>query len=110
MIQNPVALRIALLVIATLLHCCCAPRFGDKGAPTAGEPQKEEEEASAPSIAKLKRLYEGAQSQYERRTVSLQAIDEGALKQGRPIAVVDAIFGTHFASELPVGQGVSETV
>lgn len=62
-----------------------------------------------PSVAELKRLYEATQSQHERRTIGLRAIDEGVIKQGRPVAVVDAIFGSHFASELPVGQGASET-
>jgi hypothetical protein len=62
-----------------------------------------------PQIAELKRLYEAAPTQHERRTVGLRAIDEGAIKQGRPVSVVDAIFGTHFALELPVGQGASET-
>jgi hypothetical protein len=52
-----------------------------------------------PSVVELKRLYKAAQSQYERRTVCLRAIDEGAIRRGVHIRSVDQIFGTKFESE-----------
>jgi hypothetical protein len=90
------------------LLCGCANKAPGTPNPLLSESQKQEKTLDQ-SIAELKRLYETAPSQHERRTVGLRAIDEGAIEQGRPVAVVDAIFGTHFASELPVGQGASET-
>lgn len=58
------------------------------------------------SIAELKRLYEAAQSEQERRAICLRAIDEGVIQTFGPVRVstVDAIFGTHLASDLPTGK------
>lgn len=105
--HKPVALC-GVLVVNIALLCSCANLPEQKTIPPVSKLQKQEKPLD-PSIAELKRLYETAPSEHERRTVSLRAIDEGAIKEGQPVAVVDAIFGTHFASELPVGQGASET-
>ena len=53
------------------------------------------------SIEELKRKYETAKTQYERREVCLQAIDENIIYRGGPILSADEIFGTHFATNLP---------
>lgn len=52
-------------------------------------------------IAELKRLYEAAKSESERRAVCLRAIDEGVIRNGGHVSSVDGIFGTHFANDLP---------
>lgn len=52
-----------------------------------------------PSVAELKRLYESTQSEYERRTVCLRAIDKGAIRRGVHIRSVDQIFGTNLESQ-----------
>lgn len=60
-------------------------------------------EANEPNrqIAELQRLYRLAQSEQDRRAVCLRAIDEGEIYRDGPVANVDQIFGTHFASDLP---------
>ena len=59
------------------------------------------------AIEELKRLYWAAKTEYERRAVCLQAIDQGTIYRGGPVSSLDAIFGTHFASSLP-GAGESK--
>jgi hypothetical protein len=54
------------------------------------------------SISELRTLYVRAQTEFDRRAVCLRAIDEGALITYRSVSPVDEIFGTHFASNLPV--------
>jgi hypothetical protein len=95
------------LVVNVALFSCCANQAEHKPLPSVSESQKQEKTVDQ-SIAELKRLYEAAQSQYERRAVSLQAIDEGTVRQGRPVSTVDAIFGTQFASVLPPANGSLE--
>jgi NAD(P)H-hydrate repair Nnr-like enzyme with NAD(P)H-hydrate epimerase domain len=97
-----------ILGLNLVLLCGCTNKAPGTPNPSLSELQKQEKILDQ-SIAELKRLYETAPSQRARRTVGLRAIDEGTIKQGRPVAVVDAIFGTHFASRLPVGQGGVET-
>ena len=48
------------------------------------------------SVVELKRLYDTAESERERRDVALQAIDEGVIQTFGPvnISTVDSIFGT----------------
>ncbi|MGA9994774.1 MAG: hypothetical protein WBP93_05125 [Pyrinomonadaceae bacterium] len=55
------------------------------------------------SITELKRLYEAAKSEKERRDVCLRAIDEGVIQTYGPVPIstIDEIFGTHFASDVP---------
>jgi len=53
------------------------------------------------SIEELKRLYDSAKTEYERRDVCLRAIDQGTIYRDGPVSALDAIFGTHFASKLP---------
>lgn len=59
-----------------------------------------------PSSADLRQQYQTARSERERRDVALQAIDEGVIQTfGRVnISTVDAIFGTHLASQLPTNK------
>jgi hypothetical protein len=57
-----------------------------------------------PASAELKRLYEAAQSPYERRAVAFRAIDEGSIQRGGPVSSIDAIFGTNFSTDLPLGK------
>ena len=49
-----------------------------------------------PQLLELSRMYQAAQDQFARRAVSLKAIDEGALRPGVNLWLVDQIFGTHF--------------
>ena len=60
------------------------------------------------SIAELQRLYRAAQSEQERRTVCLQAVDDGVIYRDGPVSNVDQIFGTHFASDLPAEGQISK--
>jgi hypothetical protein len=54
-------------------------------------------------VAELKQLYESAKSEGERRDLALRAIDEGVIQTFGPVKIftIDAIFGTHLASQLP---------
>lgn len=63
------------------------------------------------SVAELKRLYDMAKSERERRDVALKAIDEGVIQTFGPVNVstVDAIFGTQLASQLPTKKEVKRT-
>jgi hypothetical protein len=51
----------------------------------------------------LKRRYGEAKSESERRDVALNAIDDGVIRTSGPVpvSVIDEIFGTHLASQLP---------
>lgn len=62
----------------------------------AAQPDKE--------IDRLAKAYRAAQTEFERRAVCLDAIDKGVIADLRPVAVVDAIFGTAYASKLPRGN------
>jgi len=42
-------------------------------------------------------------SEFGKECVCLDAIDSGVIARGRPMAVVDAIFGTSYAKKLPLG-------
>jgi len=60
------------------------------------------------SIAELKRVYDLAQSEAQRRDVALRAIDEGVIQTFPhvPVSTLDAIFGTHLDSTKKPGTGV----
>ncbi len=62
------------------------------------QPDKEKE------IDRLAKAYRAARTEFDRRTVCLDAIDAGVIARGRPVAVVDAIFGTDYVSKLPTGS------
>jgi hypothetical protein len=85
----------ASLAAVILLLCSC----------TNGDKEKEllpqVTNSNKTSVTELQRLYRAAGSEQERRAVCLRAIDEGAVYRGGPVANVDQIFGTHFASEQP---------
>jgi len=50
-------------------------------------------------IERLAKAYRGAQTEFERRAVCIEAIDAGVIAVGRPLGVVDAIFGTSYAKK-----------
>jgi hypothetical protein len=52
-------------------------------------------------IDRLAKAYRAAQTESERRAVCLEAIDKGVVARGRSVAIVDAIFGTDYAKQLP---------
>lgn len=92
-----------LLGVNVALLCCCARQPVGKSIEPIAKSQKEQQERD-PFIAELKRLYEAAQLPYERRAVAFRAIDEGTIQRGRPVSSIDAIFGTNFVSDLPLGK------
>ncbi len=47
--------------------------------------------------------YRTARTEFERRAVCLDAIDAGVVARDRPVGVVDAVFGTRYATKLPKG-------
>lgn len=61
-------------------------------------------------IERLARAYRAARTEGERRAVCLDAIDEGVVARDRPVADVDAIFGTSYAGRLPRGGGLETGV
>jgi len=63
------------------------------------------------SVAELKRRYNDAKSDSERRDVALKAIDDGVIRTFGPVpvSVVDEIFGTNLASQLPAKNEVTRT-
>jgi hypothetical protein len=90
---------IAFLSTLPLCFCSSAER-NEKPVPSVAEP-KQETESQQMSIVDLKRLYRSARSEFERRTLCLQAIDGGAVYKGGPISSLDEVFGTNFGSQLP---------
>lgn len=64
--------------------------------------------AETVSIAELKRLYDLAQSEAERRDIALRAIDEGVIRTFPHVHVstLDAIFGTNLASTTKPATGI----
>jgi len=50
-------------------------------------------------VDRFAKAYRAAQTEFERRAVCLEAIDEGVIAVGRSVAVVDAIFGTSYAKK-----------
>jgi hypothetical protein len=54
-------------------------------------------------IDRLAKAYREAHTEIERRAVCLHAIDAGVVARGRSVAVLDAIFGTTYASKLRRG-------
>ena len=61
-------------------------------------------------VDRLARAYRSARTEFDRRAVCLDAIDAGVVARGRPVAVVDAIFGTKYARELPPGSELESGV
>jgi hypothetical protein len=52
-------------------------------------------------VDRFAKAYRAARTELERRAVCLDAIDAGVLARGRSVAVVDAVFGTTYATRLP---------
>src|SRR5579864_5793305 len=69
------------------------------GTCASGTQKNKEEE-----IDRLAKAYRAARTEFERRAVCLEAIDAGVIGRGRRVAVVDAIFGTNYAKDLPSGS------
>ena len=61
-------------------------------------------------IDRLARSYRAARTEFERRAVCLDAIDAGVVARGRPVAVIDAVFGTTYARKLPPAGGLETGV
>ena len=55
-------------------------------------------------IERLAKAYRAARTEFDRRAVCLDAIDKGVIADLRPVADVDAIFGTTYAKKLPHGS------
>ena len=89
----------ALVAAVILLLCSCTN--GDKEKELLPVTNSNSEASRKTSVTELQRLYRAAGSEQERRTVCLRAIDEGVVYRGGPVANLDQIFGTNFASELP---------
>src|SRR5262249_39284885 len=81
-----------------LLNGCASLKQGEQNVISAGS--KQEERKQKTSVPELRRLYDAAKSEYERRAVCLRAIDERAIHPGGGISTVDAILGTHFSEKL----------
>src|SRR5437868_14524372 len=75
---------------------CLVLGFRDGTSVMGAKPDKE--------IARLAKAYRAARTEFERRSVCLDAIDSGVVARVRPVAVVDAIFGTTYAKKLPRGS------
>ena len=69
------------------------------GAWALGAQQDKENE-----INRLAKSYRAARTEFDRRAVCLDAIDAGIIARGRPVGVVDRIFGTNYAKDLPPGS------
>lgn len=95
-----------ILLTSFVFLCCCTPsqkQAEQKGYTSDAKGQNEGEKVSG---TELRKLYEAANSEHEHRAVCLRAIDEGLIRHGGPVSIIDEIFGTHFASELPNGNEV----
>ena len=101
----------AVLLVGVPLLCFCA-QAGREGARDTPAPKvKQAEVRRMMSVEELRRRYEAAGTEHERRAVCLQAIDQGAIYRGGPVSTLDAIFGTRFAADLPrAGETQSATV
>jgi hypothetical protein len=87
-----------ILLPGVVLLCGCSQQKQQTQVPTQS-PSKEQAKLEPP-IVELKRLYETATSERDRRAVCLRAIDENAIHRGGSVSTIDEIFGTHFALEL----------
>lgn len=98
------ALIMMVVGISVLSFCATAKQEGEPNASTSK--LKREEVRQKVSITELKRLYETANSEYERWAVSLRAIDEGAIYRGGPVSSLDAILRNALCRRLASYDGV----
>jgi hypothetical protein len=56
-------------------------------------------------IDRLASAWRAARTEFERRAVCLDAIDAGVVARDRSVTVIDAVFGTTYASKLPPAGG-----
>src|SRR5262249_25016880 len=96
--------QVSLLAGLLLLSGCANLKQGEQNVISAGA--KQEERKQKTSVPELRRLYDAAKSEYERRTVCLRAIDERTIHRGGEVSTVDAILGTHFSAELPANDSL----
>jgi hypothetical protein len=93
------------LIVSELCDCQYMPRWKTIWHPPATEsepyvPQKDAASGESPAlIAELKTAYRTPTLQNDRRSVVLRVIDEGLLREGTSVRVVDEIFGTTCAKE-----------
>jgi len=87
-----------------------AQKNGNQTTPTQVAASKQGEENKKVPNTELRRLYERATSEYERRAICLQAIDQGAIFRTGPVSAIDEIFGTNFGSNLPTKKEIKRTV
>lgn len=66
------------------------------------EPDKE--------IDRFAKAYQAARTEFERRAVCLDAIDAGVIADDSSVAVIDAIFGTTSARNLPRGRALADGI
>src|SRR5262249_57624859 len=88
--------RLAQVLLWTgflMLNNCTNLKQGEQNVISAESKQKEGEQKTA--VPELRRLYDAAKSEYERRAVCLRAIDERTIYRGGEVSTVDAILGTH---------------
>jgi hypothetical protein len=100
-----------LVLAGFVLLCCCTPsqkQAEQKGYTSGAKSPNERERVSG---AEFRKLYEAANSEHERRAVCLRAIDDGLIRQGGSLSVIDEIFSTQFVSKLPNGnEAISKEV
>jgi hypothetical protein len=104
--SNQAGLAIALLSLncCLLLNCSACAQEAGKSSGGAITKSKRDETKEELSIADLKRRYDAAGSQFEKRAVCLEAIDQGIIRVSGAVSSVDAIFGRRFASMLPTRE------
>lgn len=94
------ALSRATLFVAFFVFCSCVGGRRQEAERASASHSNQETELDS-LTGGLRRLYEQARSESDRRAICLRAIDEGAVRQGGSITSIDAIFGTQFAADIP---------
>ena len=101
--QRPVVLKVTVLISVLIVSCSVGAKRKIEQAVDTPDLKRQEKKPEM-TIAELKTLYKAAKSEFERRTICLQAIDQGAFFRPGPVSSIDEIFGTHFAAKLPTRQ------
>lgn len=95
------SILLVLLLVSVPLLCFCATAKRAELQNISAPAVKPTEVKQKVSIEELKRSYDAAKTERERRDVCLRAIDEGAIYRGGPVSALDSIFGTRFGANLP---------
>src|SRR5262249_30455964 len=96
--------QVSLLAGFLLLGSCASLKHEEQNVISAEPKQKERKQKTL--VPELRRLYDTAKAEYERRAVCLQAIDEGTIDCDGEVSTVDAILGTHFSAKLPANDSL----